>query len=342
MTASAEPATGARAVEGRVPDFFIVGHHKCGTTALYEMLRQHPQIFLPQMMEPRYFASDIRSRFPPADGEVRAWGRPSWGSRLPRTLSDYLSLFADATPEQRVGDGTPAYLFSHTAAANIAQAQPAARHIAILREPASFLHSLHQQLLRSHVETEKDLRKAISLETARSEGRHIPGRSYLPQLLQYSDHVRYVDQLRRFEAHFPPEQMLVLIYDDFRRDNQATLRTVLRFLDVDEDYPIEEVNIKKTVRTVRSHELDDLLRSVSLGQSRVARAARAMVKALTPQARRHQAFRAARVRGVLRDAPPLDDDLMIELRRRYKPEVVALSEYLDRDLVALWGYDAIE
>jgi hypothetical protein len=30
---------------------------------------------------------------------------------------------------------------------------------------------------------------------------------------------------------------------------------------------------------------------------------------------------------------------MIELRHRFKPEVVALSEYLQRDLVSLWGYD---
>ena len=30
---------------------------------------------------------------------------------------------------------------------------------------------------------------------------------------------------------------------------------------------------------------------------------------------------------------------MLELRRRFTPEVVALSEYLDRDLVSLWGYD---
>jgi hypothetical protein len=36
-----------------------------------------------------------------------------------------------------------------------------------------------------------------------------------------------------------------------------------------------------------------------------------------------------------------DEGLMIELRRRFKPEVVALSEHLGRDLVRLWGYDSI-
>jgi hypothetical protein len=33
---------------------------------------------------------------------------------------------------------------------------------------------------------------------------------------------------------------------------------------------------------------------------------------------------------------------MVELRRRFKPEVLALSEYLERDLVALWGYDRLD
>ena len=37
-----------------------------------------------------------------------------------------------------------------------------------------------------------------------------------------------------------------------------------------------------------------------------------------------------------------DDEFMMELRRRFKPEVVAASEYLQRDLVALWGYDQLD
>ena len=40
----------------------------------------------------------------------------------------------------------------------------------------------------------------------------------------YSEHVRYVEQLRRFRAEFPAEQLLVLIYDDYRRDNKEALR----------------------------------------------------------------------------------------------------------------------
>jgi Sulfotransferase family len=331
MTAAAETLTGAREVQRRVPEFFIVGHHKCGTTALYEMLKRHPQIYMPDIKEPRFLASDMRPRFQPARGHA-----------LPETLEDYLSLFSSALPGQRVGEATPSYLYSHTAARNIAEVQPQARCIAILREPAAFLRSLHLQLLRSHVETEKDLRKAIALEGPRGEGRQIPRRSHLPQLLQYSEHVRYVDQLRRYHDVFPPERVLVLIYDDFQSDNELTMRTVLRFLDVDEAHPIEEIRVKKTARTVRSQRLDDALHSLTLGRSPVSRAARAAAKALTPRALRHDAYRVTRARGVYDDVPPPDERLMNELRRRFKPEVSALSEYLNRDLVALWGYDELD
>ena len=114
MSASTEPRAGARDVRGRVPDFFIVGHAKSGTTALYEMLRTHPQIFLPEGKEPWFFATDMRPRFPP----------PHAGA-LPEVLEDYLALFEGAQPGQRVGEASSSYLWSRTAAAGIASVQPA-------------------------------------------------------------------------------------------------------------------------------------------------------------------------------------------------------------------------
>ena len=85
-----------------------------------------------------------------------------------------------------MGEASPSYLWSPGAAARIAEVQPNARIIAILREPASFLHSLHLTFLRGSVESVGDLRRALSFEAARREGRRIPRRSHLPQLLQSS------------------------------------------------------------------------------------------------------------------------------------------------------------
>src|SRR5437867_3473853 len=65
MTVSADSAAVAPRSQQRLPDFFIVGHHKSGTTALYEMLRGHPEIFMPALKEPRFFAEDLRAQFEP-------------------------------------------------------------------------------------------------------------------------------------------------------------------------------------------------------------------------------------------------------------------------------------
>jgi hypothetical protein len=321
-----EDAVGTTA--GRLPDFFIVGHAKSGTTALFEMLRRHPQIHMPAK-EPWFFATDMRPRFQP----------PSAGPG-PETLEEYLSLLGTPGPGQRSGEASSSYLWSRTAADCIADVQPAARIIAILREPTSFLRSLHLQLLQTHVEAEQDLRKAIALEDARRRGKHIPRRSHRPQLLQYSDHVCYVEQLRRYRAVFPPAQMLVLIYDDFRRDNEATVRKVLRFLEVDDTHPIEVMDANPTVR-MRSQQLDELVHAVSVGRGPLSRAVKAGVKTLAPSGPRRGLLRFAQRRVVHGNPQPPDQSFMLELRRRFKGEVVALSEYLDRDLVTLWGYDGI-
>ena len=152
--------------------------------------------------------------------------------------------------------------------------------------------------------------------------------------------MRYVEQLRRYrDGCSAPEQVLVLIYDDFRADNEATVRQVLRFLEVDDTVEVEVTEANPD----RRRALAAARRPRALDQRRRWAALRAW------QARRQggrpEAAAAcgacARCSGVLCIGEPEapDEQLMGELRARFKPEVVALSEYLDRDLVTLWGYD---
>jgi len=286
------------------------------------MLRIHPQICMP-VKEPWFFAPDRM---------------PSTARRYSATLEDYLSLFDNCASGNLIGEASPVYLVSRTAADAIATLRPDARIIAILREPASFLRSLHLQSVQDHVETEKDLRKAIALEGARRQGKKIPRHTVRPLELLYSEHVRYVEQLRRYHAVFPPEQVLVLIYDEFRGDNEAIIRRVLRFLEVDDAVPVELIEANPSVR-VRSPQLYESVRSMYLGRGFVYRVIRTAVKALTPRRLRHHALDVLRHRAFYGQPQPVDEAFMRELRVRFKGEVVALSEYLGHDLVKLWGYD---
>jgi sulfotransferase family protein len=327
--APAEEDGGEEGAAGRVPDFFIVGHEKCGTTALFKMLRRHPQIFMPEHKEPRFFSREARISQP---GGKRDGVRP-------RTLEDYLALFAPAAPGQLVGEASPQYLRSPHAAQRIAEHRPDARIVAILREPASYLLTAHSQYVHSGIETERDLRKALALEDQRREGRQLPPALPAVSWLMYAEHVRYVEQLRRFHAEFPAEQVLVLIYDDYRRQNIDSVRSVMRFLGVDADIPIEPIVTKggevKAVRFMPLH-----------GLSRTLRRARDRPQSAGPVARTVSALAPRRAQLLWKHLvytvpPPPDQQLLRELRQRFKPEVQALSDYLDRDLVSLWGYDDI-
>ena len=139
------------------------------------MLRRHPQIFMPELKEPLYFATDLRLRFQrPAAGPL-----PTDARGVPAAVR------AGARPEQRVGEASSSYLWSRRRPRRRI-AEPSARRakiIAILREPASFLRSLHLQLLQNHIESEKDLRKALALEDARRAGQQDPAPLDRPQAL---------------------------------------------------------------------------------------------------------------------------------------------------------------
>jgi hypothetical protein len=311
---------------GRLPDFFVVGHPKSGTTALSAMLSQHPRIFV-GIKEPRFFAPEMR---------LRDFRRTP---ETPKDLDEYRAWYAGAAPEQIVGDVSPSYLWSKHAAELIAEVQPDARIIAILREPASFLRSLHMQWLQSYCEVESDFQKALALEEPRRRGESMPVDTYWPNVLFYSEHVRYVEQLRRFRERFPCERVLVLIYDDYQADNEATVRSVFRFLGV-EEMAIRVRRAKPTVE-VRMPRLNSMLRRLIVADHGAFATLNESIKALTPMRARQGLLHAVRKRFVYAEPRPPDEVFMSELRQRLRPEVVALSEYLGRDFVSLWGYEQI-
>jgi hypothetical protein len=112
-----------------IPDFFIVGAFKSGTTALYDYLRLHPQVFMPFHKEPLFFGDDLSRRY----------GR--------MTRAQYEALFADAKAGQRVGEASAWYLYSRSAAREIRGASPQAQIIVMLRNPVDVMYAQHSQLL---------------------------------------------------------------------------------------------------------------------------------------------------------------------------------------------------
>lgn len=201
------------------PNFFIVGAPKCGTTALYHYLREHPQVFLPVLKEPHFFAYDL------------------YGPKATVTkLEDYLALFADCPTQCRaVGEASVLYLFSKTAMANIKEFDPEARIIVMLRNPVDVAYALHGQLLVSLRETEKDFIRAWGLQEQRRAGQAIPKTCDSPKLLQYRQVVSFGSQLQACFQIFPRQQVHIILLEDLAQDPSRIYREVLDFLGLDDD-----------------------------------------------------------------------------------------------------------
>jgi hypothetical protein len=307
------------------PSFFIVGHSKSGTSALSAFLGQHPELFVCKPEEPNYFVPSW----------CRAAGPPS--HFVPRSEAEYLALFEPAAAGARCGEASAAYLYSPEAAGLIAEFEPAARIVMIFREPVDFLRSYHLQLLKNppeEGEEERDLRRAVELEGERRAGRALPAGCLIPEMLFYAgDRLRYEEHYDRYATRFPSEQILPLVYDDFRADNAGTVRRVFEFLGVDPAFEPRLGDHNTGGAALRSRRLAGLMRTATHGGGAVARVRRALPKRL-----RRRAAGLAYERVVFEPAPALEPELAAEIRERARPHVAALGQRLGRDLERQWGY----
>jgi len=181
----------------RVPDFFIIGAPKCGTNALYSYLKEHPQVYMPDLKEPQYFSRDF-----PDLAQVDS-------------QDAYERLFAPAPAGAVLGEASVWYLYSDAAVPAIREANPAARFIAILRNPIDAAHSLHTQFLRSLKESEDDFETAWNLQEERRHGRKLPRYCPEPRCVQYQEAHSFGLQVQRLMERVPADQLKVLIFEEF-------------------------------------------------------------------------------------------------------------------------------
>ena len=182
-----------------LPNFLVIGAPKAGTTSLHLHLRAHPEIFMPELKEPRFFGYE---------GE---------GERLKfpiRTLEEYTALFDAVTDETAIGEATPHYLVYPGAAQRIHDLIPEARLIASLRDPVERSYSVYQMNLRN-----RGVNDGVPFVEAMRTDRNL--------------RETYADMLARYFALFPAGQLKVILLEDLEKAPQATMRGLYGFLGVD-------------------------------------------------------------------------------------------------------------
>lgn len=212
------------------PDYLVIGAKKGGTTSVINWLVKHPQVMplFPRMQRhksPHYF--DINFH---------------------RGLDWYLSHFpsrpARATHARRhgparTGEASPYYLFHPAVPGRVAEQFPDARMIAILREPVGRAYSNYWDRVATGNESLATFEEAIEAEESRlasatEEWLSVPGHyHFCHDHNSYLARGRYAEQLERYFATFPRDQLLVLPLEALHRDPGGSFRRIEDHLGLD-------------------------------------------------------------------------------------------------------------
>jgi hypothetical protein len=194
------------------PDFLVIGAQKAGTTALYAYLRWHPGITGPSWKEVSFF-------------DRHWWRGEAW----------YRGQFPLRSGRRLVGEASPSYLFHPLAPERVRSLVPDAKLVALVRDPVdrAYSHYQHEVALGREPLSFED---ALAAEAERTRG-EVERLVADPRAFSrawwdhtYAARGRYADQLERWLAAFPREQLLVVPSEDLGERPAETYAAVLAFV----------------------------------------------------------------------------------------------------------------
>jgi hypothetical protein len=310
-----------------VPTFFIVGAPKAGTTSLYHYLDQHPQIHMSPIKEPSYFASELRpenfhprfqTRFFQEQESVRQYlAGPMAVKRFGGPVVDwesYARLFQNARKGQAIGEASASYLWSASAAQNIAARIPEARIVMILRDPAERAYSQYLRVVSDGL-----VRHSFREQLRQSRNGESSQFDVLNPLLEFG---LYSAQLDRYLKVFRAQNVRVYLYEDYRRHPSETLADLFRFLSVDPHFQPDMSRRMMEPHIPQYVSAAYFLKRFGLWQR---------VKRWSPPLLR-RSLRAVAFRK--RDSLALNAEDRQALRQYYRDDTVRLSKMLGRNLDA--------
>ena len=221
-----------------LPNFFIIGAPRCGTSSLYDGVRQHPDIFMSPIKEPSYFSISVRAM--PFQGPKDAY----YNHYLSRT--EYEELFLGVASEQVVGEASTDYLFSESALNSLKDEFPNAKLVVILRNPAERAYSHYVQHISQDREPCTSFWEAIQQEEERK--RQDWCHHWYYQTLGF-----YGRQLTRYFEKFDNGQIKVFLTDDLHSDATQVYRELFKFLNVDESFQPKAIDKKHNASMIPSN-----------------------------------------------------------------------------------------
>ena len=300
-----------------MPNFFIVGAARSGTTSLDRYLGQHPEIYITPHKETHFFAD---GNFPTS---FTGPGDERLNRRLIRDEERYEQLFSAVPGEKVIGESSVFYLCYPLSAERIAQTVPGAKIIVLLREPVARTYSSYIFLLRDGRET-LGFEEGLSREEERKEQDFEP-------MWWYKELSRYYAQVKHYLDVFGAERVKVLLYEELYANPERILRDVFAFLEVRKDVVID-TSVRYNLSGVpKSRRLYNLLDHFIDKPSALER----RIKSMVPLHLR--IAWASKIIGMFTRSVPINPHIQSQLRTHFAEDVGKLEDLLHRDLSS-WHY----
>ena len=281
------------------PNFFIVGAPKSGTTNMSYYLMQHPQVFMPENLEPYYFARlDVPQNY---KREI---------------ISDekkYLSLFKNAKNCKAVGESSPVYLYCPHSALEIKNRFPNSKLIISLRNPIEIAYSEYFSLKFMGFDQNRSFDELLDS----SEEQLTRNEFHIDSLLEagfYSKHIK------RFQKIFSKNQIKITIFEEYVKNTVPTINSILSFLGIKESITFD-VTSKGAYKVPRNFASQKLMNNSTF---------RKAAKFVIPTVTRQKIGERFLVKESSR--PPLKQNQRKRLTQIYQDDVENLSELLGRNL----------
>jgi hypothetical protein len=220
-------------MNNRIPNLFIVGAQKCGTTAVAEYMRSHPEIFVPLQKEPWFWGADLDRNF----------------KKIDRTY--YESMYEGAGAAKYLLDASPLYIKSASFIHEIQAEVDNPKIIVMLRNPIELVYSLFFQLKYNREENAKDFSIALSLQENRKNNPALTREFLFPINAQYIEIGKNCQQVIALIEVFGRKNVHIVLFDDFKEDSSREYKKILKFLELPELEPesYKIVNPHKVSRT---------------------------------------------------------------------------------------------
>lgn len=225
-----------------VPNLFIIGAPKCGTTSLHNYLINYKEVGHGEHKEPHFFNDD----------------QPDY--RHATNQQQYLAFYgSDQDSRRRYAlDSSTNYLYSETAVDNILRFNPNAKFIVMVRHPVDLVRSLHQHLLFRQIETEPNLEKAWALGPVRDRAPDFVKQFPYPGHTTYKNAGILGEHVVRVQQAVGIENLLVLFFSDLVKDPSSLANDVTKFLGIEYD-PNVQFTKSNRAKSTRFSILNQLL-----------------------------------------------------------------------------------